>query len=215
MGGLGFLNPKLQQGVLQLHWLRPLFQSTSSPSGLIMPWLLYLFWHCLPDVYPHLPFIFPDLRHPRFRTYTNPFFNPFPFLILHTSSAKSFSRWLIIIFSFAHLSFALACLKPSNGINSGLLSFHMPLSTLGSGCFTTRSHIDQCCITVFPPYFPPLIVHFVEQKLTLKIIFFTHVHSSFLSGTHSGSHILAFPLLFKLKVQTLNKYVKANLKNDC
>ncbi|OAD80980.1 hypothetical protein PHYBLDRAFT_62024 [Phycomyces blakesleeanus NRRL 1555(-)] len=77
MGGLGVLNPKLQQGALQLRWLRPLFQSTSSPSGLVLPWLLYLLRHYLPDVHPHLPFIFPDLRHPRFRTYTSPFFNLF------------------------------------------------------------------------------------------------------------------------------------------
>ncbi|OAD73370.1 hypothetical protein PHYBLDRAFT_158920, partial [Phycomyces blakesleeanus NRRL 1555(-)] len=69
----------------------------------------------------------------------------------------------------------------------------MPLATFGSGCFTTRSHVNPCCITVFPPHFPPLIVRCVERKLTLKTIFSTHAHSSFLSGTHSGSRISAFP----------------------
>ncbi|OAD78033.1 hypothetical protein PHYBLDRAFT_164915 [Phycomyces blakesleeanus NRRL 1555(-)] len=34
LGGLGVLNPKLQQGALQLRWLRPLFRSPSSPLGL-------------------------------------------------------------------------------------------------------------------------------------------------------------------------------------
>ncbi|OAD67719.1 hypothetical protein PHYBLDRAFT_73929 [Phycomyces blakesleeanus NRRL 1555(-)] len=77
MGGLGVLNPKLQQGALQLRWLRPLFQSASSPSGLVLPWLLYLLQHYLPDVHLHLPFIFSDLRHPRLRTYISPFFNLF------------------------------------------------------------------------------------------------------------------------------------------
>ncbi|OAD67982.1 hypothetical protein PHYBLDRAFT_160325 [Phycomyces blakesleeanus NRRL 1555(-)] len=69
----------------------------------------------------------------------------------------------------------------------------MPLASFGSRCFTTRSHVNPCCITVFPPHFPPLIVRCVERKLTLKTIFSTHAHSSFLSGTHSGSRISAFP----------------------
>ncbi|OAD74591.1 hypothetical protein PHYBLDRAFT_158724, partial [Phycomyces blakesleeanus NRRL 1555(-)] len=73
----------------------------------------------------------------------------------------------------------------------------MPLATFGSGCFTTRSHVNPCCITVFLPHFPPLIVRCVERKLTLKTIFSTHAHSSFLSD----SRISAFspnPLTFTM-----------------
>ncbi|OAD70417.1 hypothetical protein PHYBLDRAFT_171169 [Phycomyces blakesleeanus NRRL 1555(-)] len=77
LGGLGVLNPKLQQGALQLRWLRPLFRSPSSPSGLVLPWLIHLLRHHLPDVHPLLPFVFPDLRHSRLRSYTSPFFNLF------------------------------------------------------------------------------------------------------------------------------------------
>ncbi|KAG1438597.1 hypothetical protein G6F56_012592 [Rhizopus delemar] len=76
-GGLGILNPSVQQRALQIRWLIPLLQPTHGPSSplhalrhsIVLSRLVYfvLLHSCPPSVNPidwdfRLPFLFPDLR---------------------------------------------------------------------------------------------------------------------------------------------------------
>ena len=62
-GGVGLLEPLLQQSALQLRWLEPLFNVTgTSPS-----YITICLWHHIcttshPTSDPHLPFVFPQLH---------------------------------------------------------------------------------------------------------------------------------------------------------
>ncbi|KAG1037764.1 hypothetical protein G6F43_012795 [Rhizopus delemar] len=82
LGGLGVLDPAVQQRALQMRWLVPLLQPSHPPSdavralrkSIVLPWLAhYVYFHSVADVTSdtlwdyRLPFLFPDLRRPVLR----------------------------------------------------------------------------------------------------------------------------------------------------
>ena len=75
-GGLGVLDPALQQQALQLRWLNPLCESSNS-AGLVHPWLVALLRSASPGTDPRLTLLCPDLRPAIFRHLGSAFHNLF------------------------------------------------------------------------------------------------------------------------------------------
>ncbi|OAD67268.1 hypothetical protein PHYBLDRAFT_174306 [Phycomyces blakesleeanus NRRL 1555(-)] len=72
LGGLGVLDPQVQQAALQLHWLRPLVCSPLSPSGLVPPWFSYVLRLDSSSADPLVPLIFPSLQSSHQRDFDSP-----------------------------------------------------------------------------------------------------------------------------------------------
>ncbi|OAD65395.1 CCHC-type zinc finger transcription factor [Phycomyces blakesleeanus NRRL 1555(-)] len=71
-GGLGILNPQVQQAALQLHWLRPLILFPQRQSGLVSPWFSFLLRLHSHSEHLLLPLLFPPLHSPHQRDYNSP-----------------------------------------------------------------------------------------------------------------------------------------------
>ncbi|OAD72120.1 hypothetical protein PHYBLDRAFT_170015 [Phycomyces blakesleeanus NRRL 1555(-)] len=72
LGGLGVLDPQVQQAALQLRWLRPLVRSPLSPSGLVPPWFSYVLRLDSSSADPLVPLIFPSLQSSHQRDFDSP-----------------------------------------------------------------------------------------------------------------------------------------------
>ncbi|OAD66677.1 CCHC-type zinc finger transcription factor [Phycomyces blakesleeanus NRRL 1555(-)] len=71
-GGLGILDPGIQQCALQLRWLKPLIRNPLLPHGLVPQWFSSLLRSDVPTVDPLLPLLFPDCRPRNHRTLDSP-----------------------------------------------------------------------------------------------------------------------------------------------
>ncbi|OAD75661.1 hypothetical protein PHYBLDRAFT_143907 [Phycomyces blakesleeanus NRRL 1555(-)] len=71
-GGLGILDPGIQQCALQLCWLKPLIRNPLLPHGLVPQWFSTLLCSDVPTVDPLLPLLFSDCHPRNHRTLDSP-----------------------------------------------------------------------------------------------------------------------------------------------